>query len=43
MQGYNKGSLGTSLLLHYKGKVGASMQGHSKGSLGHSIMVRYNG
>jgi hypothetical protein len=43
MQGYIKGNLGTSLTLHYNGKLEASMKGYSKGSVEPSIKVRYNG
>jgi hypothetical protein len=36
MQGYNKGSVGTFITVHFNGKVEASMQGYNKAVWGPS-------
>jgi hypothetical protein len=41
MQGYNKGSMGHFIPVHYNGKVEAYMKGNSKGSVGSFIPVLY--
>jgi hypothetical protein len=43
MQGYNKGSVVTSITVHYDGYGEASMQGNINGSEGPFITVQYNG
>jgi hypothetical protein len=43
MQDYSKVSVGSSITVHYNGKVEASMQEYCKGSLGPSVTVYYIG
>jgi hypothetical protein len=43
MQGYSKGSVGTSLTVDYKGLVQATMLGYSKVSLGPSVTLHHIG
>jgi hypothetical protein len=43
MQGYSKGSKGSSIMVHYNFYVEASTQGHRKRSVEYSIRVHYNG